>query len=394
MNQRSWSSARAAGLAGLALAAALSAPAAAARTLAYVWPNFSSSSAWLVDWNTRGRAHIGTSVGGGDGTYTEDGTQRVLTLTTPISVLLDSLDCNGLPFQQRTDYRQFIFRGLGGTARSGSAAVVEIGTTTDIGGCTPGQVVPFGSPDDPGVATNYLDMAFRAPVTDLLPGVQLVGLSEDPYSVVTGTQAMTQQAATLGASRLTFAGSGNSYPYTVVDQWLAYTLPAGASRRYTRLTRDARSGIETWLGADWIGTQVGPVWLALVTKARAGATFGTVKQAAHVWTSGLFIGSATNLEYDLYRNFTGQRVITDANGTTVSPVTWAFSGNNLQTSRTVGNSQRLRTWVPVATYGLNHFVLEEETLFFSDGSSQRLIPPRLNYYVDGGPATPPPSAQR
>lgn len=377
-----------------ALASALLAPAAVARTLAYVWPNFSTSAAWLVDWNTRGRAHIGTNQGAGDGTYTDDGTQRVLTLSRPISVTVDSLDCNGLPYQQRTDYRQFVFRGLSGTARSGTAAVVEIGSITDIGGCTPGQVVPFGALTDTGMTTNYLDMANRAPVTDLLPGVQLVGLSDDMYSPVNGSQSLTQQVVTLSRSTLGFAVSGVAYPYTLVDQWLSYTVPIGANRRYTRLARDARTGVETWLGADWGSTQFGPVWLVMMTQATAGATFGTVKQAARVWTSGLFIGSSTTLEYDLYRNGSGQRVLMDANGTTVAPVTWGLTANNLETTRITGTVLRQRTWVPVATYGANHFVLEEEVAFFDDGSSQRQIPPRVNYYVDGGPAVPPPSGQR
>jgi len=71
---------------------------------------------------------------------------------------------------------------VSGTAGKGTSQVVDIGTLTDIDGCTPGALTPFGSPNNPGSTVNHLDMAKRPPVDDLVPGARLAGPSESPMA--------------------------------------------------------------------------------------------------------------------------------------------------------------------------------------------------------------------
>ena len=380
------------GLAALlaGLSAAPASWAATAVSIAYTWPDFSSNQAYVVDWRNKGKAHVGAPQGGADGSFTDDGVQRVLTVATPLSVTFDSVDCNGNLFQQRNDTTQIVFRRGTGTDRRGTNQVVEIGTTTDLGGCTPGLVTPYGSLTDPGTTYNNLSLAARPPITDLVPGAQLAGYTLDDFDPVNGSALTTADTVTFGAGTLTFERSAIVLPYTVVNDWVSYTANGGIDRRYARLSRSATSGIELWLASDFVAGQYGKTELLLASKPTAGATFGSVKRSAHEWNSGLFIGASSGLYWDLYTDFTGQRVLRNPDGTTTpQPITWAQSGNDIVTTRITGTTQRVRTWVPIGTYGKNHFVFESERWYLADGSTFDLILPRVNYYVDQGVAVPP-----
>ena len=83
---------------GLALAACATVAAARSTTLAYAVPSFGLADGYVVDWNDDGTAWLSDLSGAGGGTYTDDGTQRLLTLTTPISMIYDNYDCNGNQF--------------------------------------------------------------------------------------------------------------------------------------------------------------------------------------------------------------------------------------------------------------------------------------------------------
>jgi hypothetical protein len=108
---------------------------------------------WLVDWNTKKHtAHVTDNIGASDGTFTDDGTQRVITLATPISHTVTQVDCTyENEFPQRIDVTRIVLRPTTGTSKRGTSQVVEIGTTTDLGGCTPGLVTSFGAPTDPAL---------------------------------------------------------------------------------------------------------------------------------------------------------------------------------------------------------------------------------------------------
>jgi hypothetical protein len=379
------------GLSGLSIPAG--AQAATAVSIAYTRPYLGDSSAYVVDFKAKGRVRVATIPGAAEGSFTDDGVQRVVSLSAPISATLPSADCNGNEFAQRYDTNQIVFRRAGGGDRKGSSAVVEIGTITDIGGCTPGLVTPFGALTDAGMVYNNLGMGSRPPLTDLVPGSQLAGPSMDDFDAVIGNSRMTQQIVKFDtASSLSIPALGITLPYAIKDGWIAYTATGEIDRRYTRLSQNTATGVEVWLASDFVGGLPGKTTMVLMTKPTAGATFGSVKQSAHEWDSGLFVGAPNGLFFDFYKDFTGLRVARNTDGSfTPLPITWAQSGNKLVNSRMTGVVKRIRTWAPIGTYGNNHFVFEDEYFLYPDGTTYQFIVPRVNFYVDKGPAVPPAS---
>jgi len=378
-----------------ALACAAGARAAGTQSIAYTTIDLSRTATYLVDWNERKhQAHVVSLVGSGDGTYTDDGTLRVVTYGKPISYKATTYDCNFEPMTQRIDIRQEVFR----TADKGTMQVVDIGTVTDIDGCTPGAVAPFGSPDDEGLTTHGLDMARRASMADLVPGARLAGPSETfvPRGSV-NPSSMTQSVTTFGAGTLRFEDSGHEFPTSTSDGWIVVDF-GDFQRAFTRLTRDAKAGSEMWLQAGWNGAPTTVMQLLMVQPDDA-AGFGGRNATAHQWNSGLFLRSADPTWYDLYRDGTGQRTIHDtvSGEDSLMPVTWLMDGANLVTNRLPyeDGSYVRRTWVPVANFGRNHFVMEFEDQVEADGTLMySRFSPRVNFYVDGGKAFPPAAAAK
>jgi hypothetical protein len=382
-----------------ALACAAGARAAGTQSVAYTTVDLSMPAAYLVDWNEKKHlAHVVESTGAGDGSYTDDGTQRVVTFTTPISYVTTSYDCNFQPMAQRVDVLQEVVRTVSGSAAKGVSQIVDIGTTTDIDGCTPGLVTPFGTPDDAGITMNRLDMAKRASVSDLVPGARLAGPSESPMAVgAFDATTFVQSVTTFGAGSLRFEDTGDVFATSTSAGWIVVNL-GDSQRAYTRLTRDAKGGTEIWLQASWNGAPTS-VMPTLMVRPGDAAGFGGRNAAAHHWSSGLFLASTDPTWFDLYRDGTGQRTIHDVPDDVDStmPVTWLLDGANLVTNRLPydDGSYVQRTWVPVANFGKNHFVMESEDTVDADGNLLYVrFAPRVNFYVDGGKAVPPATAAR
>ncbi|MCK9684809.1 hypothetical protein [Scleromatobacter humisilvae] len=380
-------------LGALALACAAAAQAAPHTRLSYVSePSF--LTAYLIDWDAAThRAHLVDFAGNADGTWTDDGTLRVLTLSAPIETTQDTFDCNGLPMTQTVDLRQVAVRHVSGGAHKGSAQVIEIGTTTDIGGCTPGLVTPYGSTSDPGTPTTYADMADRPGMDDLAHGATLAGMSDtDPAGVVDPTQ-LVARLTTFAHHSVTFADTGASVPRDLVDGW--FVLDFGTFQRgYTRLSVDPHTHAETWLGAAWSSGGPTSVFQTMMVVPDASAGFGGHNAQAHVWNSGLFLQSDSPTDYQLYADNTGVFEEKDTSGNVLlsMPATWADSGANLVLTRSnnLASNFYVRTWVPIANYGKAHFVFENEDLHtVASGSVSVRILPRVNFYVDAGKATPP-----
>jgi hypothetical protein len=376
--------------AGVLALCAAGAQAAATRSVIYTMQDMSQSPAYLVDWNDKKRtAHLTDDVGQADGTFTDDGTQRVLTLAAPISQTVTALDCNYELFLQRMDVTQVVFRPQTGTAKRGTSQLVEIGTTTDLGGCTPGLVTPFGSPTDPGTATNHLDMNARPSLDDLGAGAQLAGMSETPASADNNPVLLVVQVATFGDGALTFADTGDVVPASTSNGWIVVDN-GSFQRAYTRISRDAKTGVEIWVFGPWTGSGPAIVQSALMVKPNASAGFGGLNATAHNWESGLFVDSVDPTRFDLFRDLTGQFIIhyTDGSGDYVQDATWANQGANVVIQRPA--SYATRTWRPIANYGKNHFILENEVL--DDPNCQctrdRFVS-RVNFYIDEGKSTPP-----
>src|SRR5206468_3341759 len=99
----------------------------------------------------------------------------------------------------------------------------------------------------------HLDMTRRAPVTDLVAGARLAGLSEStPAEAASHDGILVHQLATFGTGSVRFDDSGNTCPTSARDGWIVIDY-GSFQRAYTGLTRDARSGVEKWLSADWNG---------------------------------------------------------------------------------------------------------------------------------------------
>lgn len=371
------------------LALALAAQAAVAAPVLHVGEVRGNNQAYQFDW--RGAAGtVITTQGRSEATVVTTGAQRVATLATPFSLTFDSSDpdCPDQFVQTRRDVLQLAVTRLSGTDSRGTSKVVDIGTDTTLGGCNDGRVVPFGSPTDAGFATRHLAASLRPSLADLTPGTGLAGPTEQP-----GLDTFpAADVVTVGAGSWLFSTTGNAYATSTVNGWVVLGLPSG-QRGFTRFAVD-RNGAETWILADWTAGEPQRVFRTLMVKPAPGAGFGTPRQAARVWQSGLFVGTNTPFFFHLYRGGTGERVAQDllAGTETRLPITWGFAGSNLETLRTFGDgSTGRRAWVPLRNSGSSRFVMESEQRTLLDGTVLPFIQPRVNFYIDEGPATPPPA---
>jgi hypothetical protein len=375
-------------LAALCLCAAAGPALARTTSVAYVSPSFANAYAYVVDWDSAGTAHVASPYGASTGTYAVTGAQSLVTLATPLDYLEQATDCNGQPFTQQYATTQLVFRQDGGNVHSGASEVVEIGTITDLGGCTPGHVTSYGSPTDPGYPMRNLDMALRAGEGDVVPGAQLAGLTDGalPIFLPGGSLGPGVTTATFGTGTVTFAASGVTDPYAMVDGWIVIDLPDGSQRAYTRL-KNAPGGLQSWLVTDWADGSPGLVQSTLVATPDSAAGFGGLSTQAHQWQSGLFIGSGLSDVYDLYTDFTGEWTYGSQHEFTHVAITWAMSGPSMHTYYTnFQGAHRDRTWTPIANDGRNHFVFESEIQTL-DGVTMTLTPPRVNFLIDQGPAS-------
>lgn len=380
--------------------AALTGSAAAAQTV-YVPVAHNFVDAYIIDWQGAGRAQLVAPAGERGGRYTRSGSQRVITLDAPFTTQYydGALDSCGIeqPLLQQ-DTKQLAVATTGGSDLRGTSAVVTLGTITTLTGCDAGTVVTFGALTDAGQATQHLPMAARPALTDLVPGVAIAGPSEDPEwadDPFPAADVLTLQAGGLA----TFAATGHVVPATIsADGWLVLGL-AGFERAYTRVVVDRRTGAEFWVQAPWVAGAPAKVQSTLMVKPAAGAGFGTLRQAARVWESGLFADTDNPFFVELYTTGAGARVSKDLVAGTESrtPITWVFSGANIVQTRSFGNGDTgVRTWKPLANGGGRaHFVMEDEVYVPADGTPPSpFIKPRVNFYVDEGAATPPATRAR
>lgn len=379
----------------IALAAFAACAAGANATGVAYYPGFDLDGAYLVDWNTaQHTARVTLSQGVSNGSYTDNGTQRVITLASPISVTSDNFDACNQEVTQVTTTTQLVFRPAG-APKKGTAQVVSIGTITTIGGCAPGTV-PFGSPTDAGTTVSRLDMSLRPATTDLA-NAQLAGMSETAMSGANDSGSFVQQVALFdgGGNVSSFVETGDFVSSTNVNGWIVVSYADGHQSGYTRLTQDTATGIETWLAAPWVNNAPTAVHNTLMTKVDGSGGWAGTKGASRNWLESIFADSDTLPYFDLYRDHTGAFVdVSAADGSVLGtmPATWAFEGANLQIQRTYDPATgfRQRTWVPLANHGKLHFVLEHEDYYDADGNFLfNGILPRVNYYADQGPATKP-----
>ncbi|WP_396267535.1 hypothetical protein [Ideonella sp.] len=364
---------------------------------AYYVDSHGRTNTFLVDWNnTKLKADIVDGQGKMTGTYTDDGTRRIVTLTIPrvFDFPGEHFDSCGQPATARSTETRFAFLRQSGTERSGTTAISADTSRVVVDGCDAGLVLSSTSIDDITEAQSHLRMSARPSMSDTIPGARWAGFSETPRT------DLQSQVSSLGVDLTTlltggsmqFARTGTAVPAAVNSQgWLMLSFPS-FSRGYTRLKVDTSTGAETWLMADFVADK--PAWVQeiLVTRSLAGGTFGTLTQAARQWNSGLFVDTNNPFLIYLYRDGTGERIFLDlAAGTEMrAPIdSWVFDGPNIvQTRRSGVTSTAVRTWEPIGNLGKIRWVLEREFRRMSDGSELPFIAPRVNFYIDTGRATP------
>ncbi len=362
-------------------------------SIAYYAADRSFTLSYVIDWNAGAHtAHILETFGVADGSYTDDGTQRIITLAQPLHSTGYKYDCNGNLITLDDQLLQLVFRTATGGPRKGTTQLVPIGTVTDIGGCTPGLVTPYGAVTDPGLPMHRIDMTMRPGMADIVPGARIAGFSEDVLDMPGDEAVLAAQFTTFGAGSLRLEGTGHAYPTsTTADGWLVVDY-GGFQRAYTRISTDEKTGGETWFAKELKDGVATSLEMPLMARPNAAAGFGGTKGAARDWQSGIFRHSFEPMWFDLYRDGSGIRDIEPADGSPPiqSPLAWHLDGANIVIERDFGGGASVRrSWVPVANTGKYHFVLESED-FLQDGVVQYTdVPARVNYVEDDGRSVEP-----
>ena len=384
-----------------AIGAALSTCAAMAHTapdalqkITYYSQDLTYGLAYVITWDTTAhRAHFAETYGNFDGSWVDDGAQRVFTLDTPLVLTYQISDCNGNAMTQHDVTTQLVIRTVSGEPDKGDSAVVPIGYDQDVDGCTPGLVVHYGATTDAGIPLLRRAASLRPPMDDLVPGARIAGLAENPIDTYGDLPVLAAQVATFGRDHITFEGTGHRFPSTLTpDGWLVIDFGT-FKRAYTRVDRRRDTGGEIWFGAEWVAGAPASIELSSVVAPTVDAGFGDLADTSHQWFDGLFqVYEPTT--FDLYRDHTGTELIDTGAGTppSRSPLTWSRAGAALQISRTGSSGTTVHTWHPIAIHGRNHFVIESEEIYINGVDAGPAFAPRVNWYVDEGKAVKPTSA--
>ena len=361
----------------------------------YPTPGTGAVGGMLIDWQSASRVRLINDRGAQPGTATRSDTQTVVTLDAPLTSLFGSAEpdrCGEFPLL-RQDTRQVVVRDTEAGLLRGASQVVEIGTRTPIEGCDAGVSVPFGAVTDAGTDMKRVAMVARPLTLDLLPGVQLAGLSDQPWLPDADSTLAADVVSFYAGNQLRFSSNGRVVPAAFnADRWLVLDL-GGTERAYTRLAVDLATSAEVWLRADRAGGEIQRVVADPVVKLVGPVGFGTEAQAARVWESALFVATRQPFFIQLYQGGTGERVTMDLDSGTQTrlPVQWRLAGVDIVQTRVLpGVGRRERIWVPLRNRGAGiRFVMESDVLRFDDGRpDQFVIMPRVNHYIDRGPAVP------
>ena len=88
--------------------------AATTKSTAYFMAGDGSSNVYLIDWKPNNRARVASPLGAQAGGVANDGTQKVITLDSPLSTSFVNYDDCGEEIQQRQDVNQVVVRDLTG----------------------------------------------------------------------------------------------------------------------------------------------------------------------------------------------------------------------------------------------------------------------------------------
>ena len=355
---------------------------------------YSVGTAYLVDTNAKTKtAQVATSLGASSGRYVDSGTQKTISLTTPLSyeVFGDWTNCQ---VQQtwRRDVQSLVLKRLNGTAKKGQTALVELGIDTETAGCNVGRVTPFGSSDDMGITLNHLALSNRPSMADVRPGTRWAGLHEGiytPQQYFSGSVAadiVTWQ----GDGRVRFEQSGLLVDsVTTADGWWTLSLPSG-DRAYTRLSLDKTTGAEVWLLGDRSNGKL--TWAAAwwVIPMKLGKGFGDVIAASRSWENGLSNGEFFRNMYSDFSEDAYQYNPDTGSWERLLGWNWRFEGMNVIHTRSTSGYVRNRIWEPVRRVGVNQWVMDNDR--FTDPNTGVPLAPFIRQvflHIDSGPAVKP-----
>jgi hypothetical protein len=375
----------------LACAATAQSAPPALQKITYYSQDLTWGLAYVITWDTAAhRAHFVETYGNFDGSYTDDGTQRVFTLDQPLVLPYQIADCNGNPMTLNDITTQLAFRTVSGGPDKGMSALVPIGYTQDVGGCTPGREVHYGQLTDDGIPLVRRAASLRPSMDDLGPGAQIAGLAENPIDAYGDLGVLSAQVATFGRDHITFERTGHRFPtHMTPDGWLVIDF-GSFKRAYTRIDHQHETGGETWFGAEWVNGAPASIELSPTVKPTFDAEFGDRRDIAHRWFDGLFQYESTT-DFDLYRDHTGLETtaLGDGSPAITRALAWTRAGNAVQIRHGNSDTTFVQTWHPVATHGKVHFVIENEEVYSHGVDGGPAYLPRLNWYVDQGVAIEP-----
>lgn len=343
----------------------------------------SPPGALFVSYRPDGTATVATGTGASAGTWrVSEGVIRIA-LAKPVQTAWYDVD----PYSfEVTNYRDDVtgleVRQFAGTSRWGMAVVTRTGTTTALDGPGVGAKQPI---EDAGSVVSLLDPALAAPLTtaEFTAGTRWAGVILDARFDDYAKEADTLEI--LGDSNARMVRTGASVAWSVSNGWLR-VIQGSLDRRYLRLSRNAASGEEHWLVADFDAAGILQVSEALVIKA-ASQRFDAQVDLYRRWKTGVDdLGIPwANYFLDIFADGKAKSISTWADGyESTIDATWSIDadGTVKMTEYLSGNRvYKQRSWSLLGRTATQFFVMEH--LQLTSGEVWR-----VNVYTDAGPAAP------
>ena len=376
-----FSAARSAVLASSALSGAPLAPGASPTTLAYFVGNrFDGEGGVLIAYRNDGSATVANRLGKVDGTWTVSGGRLAVRFPPTLQETVYGFNdpATGAPIRVRSATTGYDILQVSGSQGSGMALLVPQGSSTVIEGPQIGEVIPFSTSQ--GLLRKVLDVATATPLAsaDFAVNSRWAGVLADASIDFDVAAAQGDILRVTGATSAVLERTGVVVSWSVVNGWLKLATPF-QDRRYLRLTRNAATGEEHWLVADFYQDSLLAATVALAVRVADGLQFAAGSGLYRRWlnTAADPTIAGSRLMLDIYSDGTGASVRRASNGTlqTVSANTWSLDSSSALNQVQAGSQNQLagtRQWVLLRRSDSQAFVLEHSVVPSSLFDSWRL----------------------
>lgn len=346
---------------------------------------FRATNPWgglFVSYRPDGTATVAAQSGVHTATWKIAGGVIRIALAQPLSTLWS--DQNPYSFEvvnYRDDATGLEIRQFAGAVQFGMAVVTHTGTTVTLDGPDAGTTQAIA---DEGRVVSLTDPAMAASLTsaEFSTGTRWAGVIQDA-----NFDSFVQAADTLeilGSGHARMQRTGASVDWSVSNGWLRL-VQAGLDRRYLRLSRNALSGEERWLVADFEAGSITRASEVMIVKA-APHSFGAAVNLSRRWKNGIDdLGVLwQNYFLDIYGDGQATMVTAWIDGyQTARAASWSVDAEGVFHMTAFefsgGGVDSTRTWILVARTATQLFVMEH--LQYASGELSR-----LNVYTDVGPA--------